>query len=95
MILYAIKLKYLGQDSNGLQKFIWATKGQLDKISRMRNDEELRTKFVRIGNYIFSPMDIAYIEEKDVDNYGGPIPAYAKQRYLEENEKAGLLPAAE
>lgn len=82
MILYTITLKNSTQDENGLTNYIWATKSQVDTISNMRNNPDKRYNFIKIGKYIFSPMDVRYIEERNADNCGLPIPKYAKERYL-------------
>lgn len=88
MILYAILLKNRKNDSNGLPNYIWATKSQVDVIIQMRNNPEKRNNFVKINKVIFSPSDIAYIEEKNANN-GLPIPKYVLERY--EKEQAGLI----
>lgn len=84
MILYAITLKNNSKDINGLPNYIWATETQVKKIGELRNNPQMRYDFIEIGNYIFSPMDISHIEKKNTENYGLPIPKYAKDRYLED-----------
>ena len=90
MILYAITLKNMGKDANGLPNYVWATKHQIDVIGKLRNSPQQRYDFVEIGPHIFSPMDISHIERKDTENCGCPIPAYARNRYIEEKKK-GIL----
>lgn len=87
MILYAILLKNRLKDENGLPNYIWATKTQVDIITEMRNNPDKRYNFVKINSHIFSPMDVAYIEEKDVEKSGLPVPKYAVERYLQENNQ--------
>lgn len=87
MILYAILIKNRLKDENGLPNYIWATKSQVDVISEMRNNPDKRYNFVKINGHIFSPMDIAYIDEKDTENCGLPIPSYVTKRYLQENNE--------
>lgn len=87
MILYAILLKNRLKDENGLPNYIWATKTQIDVITEMRNNPEKRYNFIKINSHIFSPMDIAYIEEKDPEKSGLPVPKYAVERYLKENNQ--------
>lgn len=53
----------------------------------MRNNPDKRYNFIKINSHIFSPMDIAYIEEKDPEKSGLPVPKYAVDRYLQENNK--------
>ena len=93
MILYAISLRGMTSDANGIPNYVWATKSQVDKIVIMRNDPARRSNFVRIGKTTFSPMDIVQIEEKNTEFYGGPIPGYARKRYIEDekNNKSNLL----
>ena len=88
MILYAISLKGMSRDANGIPNYVWATKSQVDKIVIMRNNPETRANFICIGKTIFSPSDISMIEEKNTEHYGGTIPGYARNRYLED-EKSG------
>lgn len=87
MILYAILLKNRLKDENGLPNYIWATKNQIDIITEMRNSPDKRYNFVKINTHIFSPMDIAYIDEKDPEKSGLPVPKYAVERYLQENNQ--------
>ena len=87
MILYAITLKNIEHDANGLKNYVWATKSQVEKIGKLRNNPQHRYDFIEIGNYIFSAMDISHIEKKDTKHYGGPIPKYAIDRYKEEESK--------
>ena len=85
MIIYAILLKNKTKDENGLPNYIWATKSQVDIITEMRNSPDKRYNFVKINSHIFSPMDISYIEEKNTQECGLPIPKYVYEKYLEEN----------
>ena len=87
MILYAITLKNMEHDANGLKNYVWATKSQVDKIGELRNNPQHRYDFIEIGNYIFSPMDISHIEKKNTEYTGIPIPKYARDRYLEDENK--------
>lgn len=87
MILYAITLKNMGRDANGLPNYIWATESQVETIAKMRNNPETRYNLIEIGNFIFSTMDVSHIEKKDTSFYGGPIPSYAKLRYKEDETK--------
>lgn len=89
MEVYAIKLKNMGQDANGLVKFIWATDSQKKILERMRNNPDERYKFVEIGNYTFSPMDIAYIEKKKGEEYD--FPKYVVDRYKLDNSNVRRL----
>lgn len=82
MILYAITLKNMNKDENGLIQYVWATKSQLDKIIELRNNSDLKYNFIKIGDFIFSAMDISHIEEKNTKYFGGYIPKYVKDRYL-------------
>ena len=93
MILYAITLKNMSRDANGLPNYVWATESQIQTLGKMRNNVEKRYEFVQIGNFIFSPMDISHIEKKDTEYYGGYIPKYAKNRYLldQNQNKTGNL----
>ena len=86
MILYAITLKNLNKDTNGLLNYIWATENQVKKIGELRNNPQMRYNFIEIGNFIFSPMDISHIEKKNTDSCGLPIPTYARKRYLEDEK---------
>lgn len=90
MIVYAITLKYMTRDANDLPDYVWATKSQVDTIVRLRNNPDKRYNFIRLGRWIFSPMDIVKIEEKNTDYCGEPIPAYVRNRYLEEQQRQGL-----
>lgn len=93
MILYAILLKNRLRDENGLPNYIWATKSQIDKITKLRNSPDNRYNFIKINTHIFSPMDIAYIDEKETEDCGLPIPLYAIERYEKENghrDKKGI-----
>ena len=85
MILYAILLKNRLKDENGLPNYIWATKTQIDEVIRMRNTPDERYNFIKINTHIFSPMDIAYIDEKETKECGLPIPTYVIKRYEKEN----------
>lgn len=85
MIVYAITLKNHLKDENNLPKYIWASKNQVDIIIKMRNDPDQRYNFVKINTHIFSPMDVAYIDEKDSDKCGLPLPAYITERVLDES----------
>lgn len=91
MILYAITLKNLGRDSNGLPNYIWATKSQVDKIGELRNNPQRRYDFIEIGDFIFSPMDISHIEKKNTEHIGIPMPKYVIERYeADEARKLGI-----
>lgn len=87
MILYAITTKYMSMDANGIPDYVWATKSQVKKIIQMRNNPDKRSNFIRIGKWTFSPMDIVKIEEKNTEHYGGPIPSYARKRYIEDQKE--------
>lgn len=90
MEVYAIKLKNMGQDANGMTKFIWATESQKKILERMRNNPDERYKFVEIGNFTFSPMDIAYMEKKKGESYD--FPTYVVDRYKLDNDNVrGLI----
>ena len=86
MIVYAITLKNRGKDENGLTNYVWASKNQIDILVKMRNNPDERYNFVKINTHISSPMDIAYIDEKDSDKCGLPLPAYITERVLYENK---------
>lgn len=85
MVVYAIKLKNYKRDSNGLPVYIWASKGQYDIITSMRNDAERRRNFIKIHGVTFSPDDVAYIEDIEVEKSGIPIPKYVLERAEQEN----------
>jgi hypothetical protein len=91
MLVYAITLKNMGRDGNGLPRYVWATETQVKRLVALRNNPEKRSGFIKIGKFIFSPMDISHIEEKDTDNYGGPIPKYVKDK-LGDEQKNYTLP---
>jgi len=85
MVVYAIKLKNYKKDSNGLPVYIWASKGQYNIITSMRNDVERRRNFIKIHGVTFSPDDIAYIEDIEVEKSGIPIPKYVLERAEQEH----------
>lgn len=89
MEVYAIKLKNMGTDSNGNPKLVWATESQKKILERMRNDSEKRYNFVEIGNFTFSPMDIAYIEKRKGEYYD--FPSYVVERYKLDSSRKELL----
>lgn len=78
MKIYAIKLKYMGNDINGFKKYIYATEGQKRIIEIMRNNADKRYNFVEIGGVSFSPMDVAYIEVQNKESY--ELPKYVIER---------------
>lgn len=83
MIVYAVKLKNMGLDENGFTKYIWIIESQKKILESMRNNPEQRYNFVEIDDIVFSPMDIAYIEKKEMKDY--ELPKYVKERYLKDN----------
>ena len=89
MEVYAIKLKNMGQDTNGLTKFIWATESQKKILERLRNDSDKRYNFVEIGGFTFSPMDIAYIEKRKGEYY--EFPSYVVERWKLDSNRKELL----
>lgn len=91
MILYAISLRGMTKDANGIPNYVWATRSQVDKIVVMRNNPGECRNFICIGKTIFSPADILMIEEKNTEHYGGSIPGYARDRYLEDKESGYYL----
>ncbi len=84
MKVYAIKLKYMGNDENGFVKYIWATEEQKQIIETMRNNIDQRHNFVEIGGISFAPIDVAYIELKNKSKYD--LPKYVVER-IEADEK--------
>ena len=85
MKVYAIKLKNMGNDEYGFTKYIWASKEQKEILEMMRNDVDKRYNFVEIGGVSFSPMDIAYIEEKEKIEYD--LPKYVVERIKSDEKK--------
>ncbi len=81
-----IILKNTSRDNNGLPNYLFVTDRQVDYICKLRNDKDKRQNFIKLGNYIFSPIDIAYIEKKK--DYGGAVPKY----YIEQCKKEEALP---
>ena len=81
-----IHLKNAKKDANGLENVIFATESQISVIVGMRNDPEKRLNFVKIGNTIFSPMDVSFIETKEKDSYD--LPKY----FLERRKKESSVP---
>lgn len=79
-----IILKNMSKDSNGLPKYLFATDKQVEYICNLRNNPEKRYNFIKLGNYIFSPIDILYIEGRS--DYGGAVPKYYFDRYNEEKK---------
>lgn len=76
-----ILLKNAGKDCNGLPNYIFATDKQVDYLAKLRNNVEKRYCFVKLGNYLFSPIDILYIRKEN--DYGGAVPKY----YIEQCKK--------
>ena len=81
-----ILLKNAGKDYNGLPNYIFATDKQVDYLVKLRNNVEKRYCFVKLGNYLFSPIDILYIRKEN--DYGGAVPKY----YIEQYKKEEALP---
>ncbi len=82
-----IQLKNMSRDINGLPNYIFATDKQVLYLEKIRNNPETRSNFVKLGNYIFSPIDILFIKkEKD---FGGAIPKYFLERYNNEKQLSG------
>lgn len=75
-------VKGFGKDQNGMEKVLWLTKSQVDKVVSMRNDLEKASKLVGVGSLIFSPKDIAYIEK--CKREWADAPKYFKERRIEE-----------
>ncbi len=82
-----ILLKNMPKDNTGLPMHMFATDKQVEQIIKLRNNPEKRNRFVKLGNYTFSPVDILYI--KKVRDYGGALPGYYLSRYNEEKQLAG------
>ena len=81
-----VHLKHATKDANGMENVIYATDSQVSIIVGMRNDPEKRLNFVKIGNTIFSPMDVSFIETRQKDSYD--LPKY----FLERKEKEASVP---
>lgn len=82
-----VHLKHFTRDANGLENVIYATDSQISVLVGMRNDPEKRSNFVKIGNTIFSPMDVAFIETKSRESY--ELPKYFLERH--EKESSSLI----
>ena len=78
MKINVARIKGWGKDENGLDKVIYLTEKQVDILGQMRNDSEKRWCFVKVGEMMFSPMDVMYIEEKEKELHD--LPRYVKKR---------------
>lgn len=54
----ALTIKGLGKDNNGLQKYIWVTKSQLERLLESQYDAEERYFVFNIGGVGVRPCDI-------------------------------------
>ena len=86
MRVNVIHLKYSGKDGNGLENVLFATDSQIATLVAMRNNPERRLNFVKIGNTIFSPIDVVYIEAREREKY--ELPRY----FLDRVKKEGNYP---
>lgn len=78
------RIKGWGVDANGVQRVIYLTEAQVDTLGIMRNDPDKRYCFVKVGNLMFSPMDVMYIEEVEKEAY--ELPPYALKRIQSEKQ---------
>ena len=85
--VYICHIKGLGHDSYGLEKVLWLTRSQVDKIVALRNDVEKSSKLVGVGSLIFSPKDVAYIEKCRKEPIDAP--KYFRERVREEQKMMG------
>ena len=81
-----IHLKYAGKDGNGFENVLFATDSQIATLVALRNSPEKRLNFVKIGNTIFSPIDVVYIESREREHY--ELPRY----FLDRVKKEGNSP---
>lgn len=79
------KIKGLGKDEYGNDRLIYLTEKQVEILGEMRNDPERRYCFVKVGRFMFSPMDVIIIEEKEVETY--ELPNYALERLQKEHNQ--------
>ena len=85
MNTYAIKVRVLGTDINGIDKLLWATESQANEIRRRFNDPDLKNTMVTLGKTSFQVSGVLYIEEKEKEYY--ELPKY----FLENAEKQAQL----
>lgn len=72
MKAYAIKVRGLGSDVNGVDKILWATESQVNEIKHRYNDPELRQTMVTVGTTSFPVSGVLYIEEREKELYDLP-----------------------
>ena len=89
MKAYAIKVKGMGKDSNGMEKIIWATETQYEAIKQRYNDSELRNTMVEIGDISFPVLGVMFMEKRNKEPY--VLPKYFIDRYKLENPNENLL----
>lgn len=89
MKVYAIKVRGMGKDMNGCDKYVWATKSQYEAIKERMNDPELRNSAVEIGEICFPISGVMFMEPRDKDYYN--LPKYCLDRYKQENPNEKLL----
>ena len=85
--VYYVHIKGLGKDINGLQKVVWATRSQADKLAALREDINRRNRFVEIGEFMFAPSDILFIERAERELYDAP--SYFRKRANREMQELG------
>ena len=78
-----------GKDRNGMENVIWLTSSQAKKLIALRNNPESSSKFVEVGDCVFSPKDVLFIEKKNRDWYDAP--RYFKERIKEEVKQLEML----
>ena len=88
MITYKIHIRGLGKDQNGIERVVYATRTQVLKLAELRADHEKNIDFVSIGQFMFSPRDILFVERTNKESY--ELPIYFKEKAAE--EKALGLP---
>lgn len=87
MKAYIVHFKSSRKDPFGFEKVVWLTRSQVDMIIKLRNDKKERDDFIKVGSYIFAPMEISIIEETQREKIDAP--KYFRDRYALEILEAG------
>lgn len=91
-VIASIIVKNLGLDENGLQKYLWATKEQAERLLEAQFDETDKYLLFMLGNESVRPCDILQVRFRKVKEVKD-LPAFRNYvlKELEAEEKQNKL----